>query len=78
MTKDSYKYECSAEIGSVTEAMRAQKILASAAIPSEIIKKESSSRNRGCIFGIGFSCSQQNNVRAILGSKKIYPKVWDG
>ena len=77
MTRDSYKYECSAEIGSVTEAMKAQKVLAAAAIPSEIIKKEGSSRRRGCVFGIGFSCAQQNNVRAVLGSARIYPKAFD-
>ena len=77
MTRDSYKYKCSAEIGSVTEAMNAQRILAAAAIPSEIIKKEGSSRRRGCVFGIEFSCAQQNNVRTILGSAKIYPKAWD-
>ena len=75
MTRDSY--QCSAEIGSVTEAMKAQKVLADAAIPSEIIKKEGTSRRRGCIFGIGFSCAQQNNVRAILSSARIYPKEWN-
>ena len=77
MTRDSYKYECSAEIGSVTEAMKAQKVLAAAAIPSEIIKKEGSSRRRGCVFGIGFSCAQLNNVRAVLGSARIYPRAFD-
>ena len=77
MIRDSHKYECSAEIGSVTEAMKAQKVLAAAAIPSEIIKKEGSSRRRGCVFGIEFSCAQQNNVRTILGSARIYPKAWD-
>ncbi len=77
MTRDSYKYECSAEIGSVTEAMKAQKVLAAAAIPSEIIKKEGSSRRRGCVFGIGFSCAQKNNVRAVLSSARIYPKAFD-
>ena len=76
MTRDSYEYECSAELGTVTEAMKAQKVLAAAAIPSEIIKKEGSSRRRGCVFGIGFSCAQQNNVRAILGSARIYPREW--
>ena len=74
MTRDSS--QCSAEIGSVTEAMKAQAVLAAAAIPSEIIKKEGSSRRRGCVFGIGFSCAQQNNVRAVLGSARIYPKAW--
>ena len=77
MVRDSYEYKCSAEIGSVTEAMKAQNVLAAAAIPSEIIKKEGTSRRRGCVFGIGFSCSQQNNVRSILGAAGITPKEWN-
>ena len=72
-----YSYECYAEIGSVTEAMKAQKALAASAIPSEIIKKEGSSRRRGCVFGIGFSCVQQNNVRAVLNSARINPRSWN-
>lgn len=74
MKRDSY--ECSAELGSVTEAMKAQRVLAAAAIPSEIIKNEGA-RRRGCVFGIGFSCAQANNVRTILSSAKIYPRGWN-
>ncbi|MBQ7383719.1 MAG: DUF3343 domain-containing protein [Clostridia bacterium] len=66
---------CSAEIGSVTQAMRAQDALASAAIPSKIIKSQSSSRH-GCIYGISFSCRQENNVRAILESSRIPVRHW--
>ena len=69
-------YECSAELGSVTEAMKAERVLAAAAIPSEIIKIEGS-RRRGCVFGIGFSCSQQNNVRAVLSAARINPRNWN-
>ena len=74
MIRDSY--ECSAALGSVTEAMKAEKVLAAAAIPCEIIKSEGSSRRRGCVFGIGFSCAQQNNVRAVLSAARIYPRAW--
>ena len=73
MKRDSY--ECSAELGSVTEAMKAQRVLAAAAIPSEIIKNEGG-RRRGCVFGIGFSCAQANNVRTVLSSARITPKSW--
>ena len=69
-------YECSAELGSVTEAMKAQRVLAAAAIPSEIIKSEGG-RRRGCIFGIGFACAQANNVRAVLSSARITPRGWN-
>ena len=74
MKRDSY--ECSAELGSVTEAMKAERVLAAAAIPSEIIKIEGG-RRRGCIFGIGFSCVQANNVRAVLSSSRIIPRGWN-
>ena len=73
MKRDSY--ECSAELGSVTEAMKAQRVLAAAAIPSEIIRSEGG-RHRGCVFGIGFSCAQTNNVRAVLSSARITPRGW--
>ena len=75
MIRDSY--ECSAEIGSVTEALKAQRALAASAIPSEIIKKEGTSRRRGCVFGIGFSCAQQKNVRAVLSAARITPRAWN-
>ena len=74
MIRDSYT--CSADIGSVTEAIKAQKVLAAAAIPSEIIKNDRNPRGRGCAFGIGFSCSQKNNVRAVLDAARIHPKAW--
>ena len=70
-------YICSADIGSVTEAMKAQRVLATAAIPSEIIKNDRNPRGRGCIFGIEFSCSQKNNVRAVLDAARIRPKAWN-
>ena len=71
MKRDSY--ECSAELSSVTEAMKAERVLAAAAIPTEVIKIEGA-RRRGCVFGIGFSCAQANNVRAILSAAKITPR----
>ena len=69
-------YECSAELGSVTEAMKAQRVLAAAAIPTEVIKVEGA-RRRGCVFGIGFSCAQSNNVRAVLSAARINPRSWN-
>ena len=63
-------YECSTQIGSLTQAMKAQSALSAAAIPSEIIKTESSSRH-GCVYGISYSCSQENNVRAVLENANI-------
>ena len=67
--------DCYAEIGSVTHARKALSALSAAAIPSELIKTDSRSM-RGCIYSVSFSCSQANNVRAVLANAKIPVKHW--
>ncbi len=69
--------DCTAELGSVTYAMKAQQALAAAAIPSTVMKFESSSRHRGCTYGIRFSCLQNNNVRMVLDHARIAVKQWN-
>lgn len=69
---------CYAELGSVTYAMKAQKALSAAAIPSTVVKSESSSSRRGCTYGIRFSCLQENNVRMVLDAARIPVKQWNG
>lgn len=69
--------DCSAELGSVTYAMKAQQALATAAIPSTVMKTESSSLRRGCSYGIRFSCNQEANVRAVLSAARISVKQWN-
>ncbi len=73
--KDTSGY-CSAEIGSVTQAMRAQNALAAVAIPTKLIKSQSSSRH-GCIYGVSYSCSQENNVRATLAKARVPVRHWN-
>ncbi len=68
---------CSAAIGSVTQAMKAQKALAEAAIPSTVVKWEGSSRLRGCVYGVRFSCLQERNVKTVLASAHIAVKQWN-
>ena len=68
---------CSVELGSITQAMRAQKALAEAAIPSRVIKTEGTSR-RGCAYGLSFSCEQEKNVRYVLTQSRISVKQWNG
>jgi len=65
---------CSAQIGSITQAMRAQSVLAAAAIPNRVIKNETP---RGCIYALSFSCSQTNNVKTVLAREKIRVKQWN-
>lgn len=57
---------CVAVIGSVTQAMRAQKVLASAAIRTELIKVGGSANPRGCAYALSYGCSQDGNVKNIL------------
>ena len=68
--------DCRAELGSATTAMKARDALAAAAIPSAVVKTESSSR-RGCSYGIRFSCNQLTNVRTVLSAARISVKQWD-
>ena len=75
--KQGYGGECSAAIGSVTQAQKAQAALAAAAIPSTVMKWEASSRLRGCVYGVSFSCQQERNVKAVLASARISVKQWN-
>ena len=69
--------ECSAAIGSVTQAQKAQRALAEAAIPTTVVKWENSSRLLGCVYGVRFACAQANNVRTVLASARISVKQWN-
>jgi hypothetical protein len=70
-TTNIHKY-CTAAIGSVSAAMRAQGLLASAAIPSNIIKTEGSTARHGCVYSLAFPCGQKNNVHTVLSAAKIH------
>lgn len=76
LTIRNYEGGCVAVMGSVTQAMKAQKALGEAAIPSTVIKLEASSSRRGCTYGVRYSCAQENNVRTILGASRISVKEW--
>ena len=68
---------CTLEVGSVTQAMKIQELLSRHAIPSKIIKTDSSSR-RGCVYGLSYTCSQSNNVNHDAGGvEAIYNDAKD-
>ena len=71
-----YDGRCILEMGTQTNAQKAQSALSAAAIPSTVVKTESSSR-RGCVYGIRFSCSQAANVRTVLSAARITVRRWD-
>ncbi len=58
---------CTAVIGSMTQAMAAQSVLADAAIPAELAKISSSITHNGCAYGLDFPCTREAQVRAVLG-----------
>lgn len=74
MNTDSGK--CRVSLISMTQALKAQKILASEAIPCEIVKVGVTSR-RGCSYGIEFNCNQKNNVKTVLSRAGISPEKWN-
>lgn len=61
---------CVAVMGAMTQALRAQRVLANAAVPTEVIKTDADKR-RGCAYALSYSCAQENNVRTLLASAGI-------
>ncbi len=57
---------CTAVIGSMTQAMKAQTALTEAAIRATLTKISSSKTHNGCAYGVDFPCTQSGNVRVIL------------
>ena len=71
MQNNFYSYGCLAVMGSMTQVLRAQKILADAAVRAEVVKADSAHTRRGCAYALSYPCSQEGNVRAILSSAGI-------
>ena len=57
---------CTAVLGSMTQAMRAQSILAEAAIRSVVVKVSSAGSTGGCAYGVDFPCTQMSNAKTVL------------
>lgn len=57
---------CTAVIGSMTQAMKAQSLLADAAIRGGITKISSARTHNGCAYGVEFPCTQSSNARTVL------------
>ena len=63
--------ECLAVMGSMTQAMRAQKVLSGAAVRADVVKADSAHTRRGCAYALSYPCAQENNVRTILAGAGI-------
>lgn len=69
--------ECIADVGSLTLALKAQKLLGTAAIPSAVIKNSSwHKEGRGCSYALRFSCPQSDNVRKVLSDGGVRVREW--
>lgn len=73
---NSFYSTCIAEIGSMTQAMKAQSLLAEAAIPTTVVKSNSSKNSRGCAYGISFASAQSENVKSVLARAGIKVRRW--
>ena len=71
MQNDFYSYGCLAVMGSMTQTLRAQKVLADAAVRAEVVKADSAHTRRGCAYALSYPCSQEGNVRTVLSSAGI-------
>ena len=71
MQNDFYSFGCFTVMGSMTQTMRAQKVLAGAAIRAEVVKADSNHTRRGCAYALSYPCVQDGNVRTILLSAGI-------
>ena len=71
MQNNFYSLGCLAVMGSMTQALRAQKVLSTAAVRAEIVKADSAHTRRGCAYALSYPCSQENNVHTILSSAGI-------
>ncbi len=69
---------CTAVIGSMTMAMKAQSVLSEAAIRAGIAKISSNATHNGCAYGVDFPCTQSANVRMILSRAGIRVKQYIG
>ena len=58
------KNECIAVIGTLTQAMQAQSVLASSAIRSEVVKADS--WRQGCAYAVRYPCINAGEVRLLL------------
>ena len=57
---------CCATIGSVTYALKGQRLLADYNINSKVIKVRSGNASSGCAYGIEFDCINKDTVSALL------------
>ena len=62
---------CIGALGSMTNALKASRALASRGIFAEVIGLSANETRRGCAFGVSFDCQALEQVRSTLKSAGI-------
>jgi hypothetical protein len=55
----------------MTYALKAQRVLADAAVYSRVVKLDEIDPRKGCTYGLRYSCNQAGNVALILQNARI-------
>lgn len=66
MQTEAERKSCLCVIGSLTQAMKAHRILTDAAVYSAVEKVNSATTGRGCAYGISYPCSMGAQVRSLM------------
>lgn len=71
MQKETERRTCTAVIGSMTQAMRARRVLTAAAVYANVVKVNAASARHGCAYGVSYPCSLEGAVREVLRREGI-------
>ncbi len=66
--------ECACVIGSMTRAIRAQKLLMAKGVRTEVVPTEGAGGGRGCSYALSYSCDAGDTVSVILQNAGITPR----
>ena len=80
MQYEAKSKQCLSVIGSMTQAMQAQKLLDSAAIRTQVVKADSGADGHGCAYALSYSCALAQSVKQILSRAgiRIHATYGDG
>ena len=65
-TQDPFSHACIAALGSMTAAIKAQRILLSHGYSAAVIALSPEQTRRGCAYGVSFACKVEAEVRRAL------------
>ena len=63
--------DCIASFSSQTYAIKAQRTLASNAIPCRVVKLDGEKSKKGCAYGVEIPCSLLENTKTIFEKSRI-------